>query len=47
MRSEKEVWVSTTLLALAEKVGEQENQLETLVGPSAKLIEHKMLWIKI
>lgn len=45
----QDVWASTTLPApgLADKVGGQEHQLETLARPSAKLGGCKRSWMKI
>lgn len=43
------IWLSMTLLALglADKVGEQDNKLETLVCHFANLGGYKMLHIKV
>ena len=43
------MWLSTTLLAsgLADKVGEHDNKLQTLVCHFAKLGGHKLWWIKV
>lgn len=49
LRSKKDMQVSTTMLAsgVADKVGEQDNRLETLAGCFAKPVGFKLLWIKV
>ena len=49
LRLEKDVWLSTTLLAsgLAEEVGKQDNRLETLACRFAKLGGCKLQRIKV
>ena len=49
LKLEKDVQLSTTLLAsgLTDKVGEQNNKLETLACHFAKLGGHKLSWIKV
>lgn len=49
LRLERGIWLFTTLLAsgTADKMGKQDNKLESLASHFAKLGRAQLLWIKI